>query len=312
VKYGAHIFLWAGRYDTAGVVAVLGRAVGLGLDFVEIACGDDVRLDAEAVANEAASRGLELVLSPGGQWPLDCDISLADPAQRRRGLDWHRRAIDFAAACRAVAYTGAIYGHPGRVSPAGPTAAELERVAAGLRELAGHAAGGGLRLVIEPMSHFRTHLVNTPNQALDLVGRCGHPNLGVLLDTYHLCTEITDFTAAIEAVLPHLWGMHACENNRGVPGTGILPWAAMLRPLARARWDGYVGFESYNSSLDSGAFARSRGMFHDVCPDGDDFVRRGKAFLEQGLRLPAGPAARGVPRRRGCGPGEAAANILRR
>ena len=290
MKYGAHIFLWAARYGTAETIAVAERAAGLGLSFLEIAWGDDAQFEPAGVASHAEAHGLELVLSPGGQWPLDCDISLADPALRQRGLDWHRRAIDFAAACRAVAYTGAIYGHPGRVSPAGPTAAELDRAAAGLRELAGHAAGGGLRLVIEPMSHFRTHLVNTPSQALDLVGRCGHPNLRVLLDTYHLCTEITDFAAAIEAVLPHLWGMHACENNRGIPGTGILPWAEITRTLVRHRWDGYVGLESYNSRLQDGAFARARGMFQDVCPDGDDFVRRGKAFLEQGLRPSARPA----------------------
>lgn len=290
MKYGAHIFLWAAQYTTAEVGAVLARAAGLDLAFLEIAYGDDVRLEPAAVADQAASRKLELVLSPGAQWPMDCDISLADATLRRRALDWHCRAIDFAAACRAVAYTGAIYGHPGRLSPVGPTAAELDRVAAGLRELAEHAAGRRLRLVIEPMSHFRTHMVNTPAQALDVIARCGHPNLSVLLDTYHLCTEITSFAAAIEAVLPQLWGLHACENNRGIPGTGILPWAEITGTLGRRGWDGYVGLESYNSRLQDGAFARSRGMFHDVCPDGDDFVRRGKAFLEKRLRPPMRPS----------------------
>jgi hypothetical protein len=35
--------------------------------------------------------------------------------------------------------------------------------------------------------------------------------------------------------------------------------------------------EAYNSSLDD--FAYQRGMFHNVCPDGADFVRAGLAFL---------------------------------
>jgi hypothetical protein len=127
------------------------------------------------------------------------------------------------------------------------------------------------------MSHFRTHLLNTPEQAVRLLDLADHPNLLVLLDTYHMVTEVRDFAAAIDRVGDRLWGLHACENDRGAPGGGLVPWPAVVRALVRtpAR---RVLFESYNSSL--GDFAVCRGMFHDVCPDGDDFVRRGMQFLQ--------------------------------
>ena len=35
--------------------------------------------------------------------------------------------------------------------------------------------------------------------------------------------------------------------------------------------------EGYNTAL--GDFAFRRGVFRDLCPDGDDFVRRGVTFL---------------------------------
>jgi D-psicose/D-tagatose/L-ribulose 3-epimerase len=79
-----------------------------------------------------------------------------------------------------------------------------------------------------------------------------------------------------------LWAIHACENDRGVPGGGLVPWETIFATLHAIQFDGYVLFESYNSSI--GDFAYRRGMFHDVCPDGSQFVREALAFVRAGLR----------------------------
>ena len=57
-----------------------------------------------------------------------------------------------------------------------------------------------------------------------------------------------------------------------------MPWQAVFAALRETRFEGYVIMEAYNSSL--GDFARGRGMFHDVCPDGAAFVRAGLGFLK--------------------------------
>ena len=67
----------------------------------------------------------------------------------------------------------------------------------GLQALAEFAAAQNVLLAIEPMSHFRTHLINTPAQAMSILDRCNHPNLRVLFDTYHLVTEVRDYQTAI-------------------------------------------------------------------------------------------------------------------
>jgi D-psicose/D-tagatose/L-ribulose 3-epimerase len=109
----------------------------------------------------------------------------------------------------------------------------------------------------------------------------GHDNLRVLLDTYHLVTEVRDYGRAIRTVRDRLWGIHACENDRGVPGGGLLPWSAIFATLWEIAFDGYLLLEAYNSSL--GDFAYRRGMFHNVCPDGYAFAREGRAFLQAGM-----------------------------
>ena len=278
MKYGAHIFLWTNRW-TREQLPLLARMRKLGLDCAEIAVGDDVTFNAAETGAHARSLGIELVLSPGALWPMECDISHDDSALRAKGLAWHRHWIDQAADAGAAAYTGAIYGHPGRVCRRPQHEDELQWAAENLHLLAEHAAGLGVKLVLEPMSHFRTHLVNTPAQAMRLLAIAGHPNISILFDTYHMITEVRDYAAAIRTFGGRLWGVHACENDRGVPGGGLVPWPAIAASLAAIGFDGYMIMESYNSSL--GEFAVSRGMFHNVCPDGDAFVRQGMEFLKK-------------------------------
>lgn len=278
--YGAHVYLWQDRYSDRDLVRILESAKSLGLSFLEVSVGDDIHFNAAKLGRSAKEHNLELVFSPGGAWPVECDISLGDSAHRRSGVDWHRRAIDLAAGAGGIAYAGAIYGHPGTVVRRLPCPDEPKRIAEGLHELAEHADQRNMRLVLEPMSHFRTHIANTPRQINELIRLTGHKNVYSLLDTYHLATEVTDLAATFEEMRPSLWGIHACENNRGAPGTGLLPWHALTSAIVRSGWDGYVGFEGYNSQCRNGEFACERGMFHHVCDDAEVFIRDGKSFLE--------------------------------
>jgi len=274
--FGAHIFLWTDHWSDASL-PLLDRAASLGLNALEIAVGDDITLNPAPLRRRAQSLNLDLVLSPGAGWPMHADISDDDPANRAFGLNWHKHWLDLAADAGAVAYTGAVYGHPGQVRRRIPPPDELPRTAENLHLLAQYASERNLKLVIEPMSHFRTHLVNTPEQAMRLIDLADHPNLAILLDTYHMITEVRDYSAAVRAAAPRLWGLHACENDRGAPGGGLVPWDALMAALRESSADCHIFMESYNSSI--GDFAVARGMFHSICPDGDAFVRQGLAFL---------------------------------
>lgn len=284
IRYGAHCYLFTDRWSD-DQLGLLDQASALGLDFWEIAVGDDVVLSPALTRARAESLGMQLVVSPGAMWPMACDLSADDPGDRARGLAWHKAQVDLAAEVGAVAYTGALYGHPGVVQRRLPPGDEYSRTAEGLHELAEFGAARGVQIVLEPMSHFRTHMVNTPEQAMDLIELSDHPNLRALLDTYHAVTEIRDYAAAIQTLAPRLWGIHACENDRGVPGGGLVPWAEVFGALESVGFDGYVLMETYNSSLGepAGSWAHTRAMFHNPCPDGAAFVRQGLAFLQQGL-----------------------------
>ena len=284
VQFGVHCYLFTDRWSD-DQLALLDVACALGLDLWEIAVGDDIIFDPRATRERAEALGLRLVIGPGAEWPVVCDLAAESPQHRALGLDWHKRQIELAAELGAVAYTGALYGHPGIVRRRIPPADELRYVADGVHRLSDYGATLGVKVVLEPMSHFRTHLINTPGQLVDLIVQADHPNLFGLLDTYHLVTEIRDYTDAIRAVSPYLWGLHACESDRGIPGGGLVPWNAVFSALREIDFSGALILETYNSSIGdpAGSFAHTRGMFHNPCPDGAAFVRQGLTFLEEGL-----------------------------
>lgn len=279
MKLGAHIYLWTERWSDAEV-GLFDRARKLGLDTIELSVGLDVKFSAALTRRAAESAGISLLVGPGGAWPEGADLSDEDPANRRAALDFHKAIVDQTAELGAMAYAGALYGRPGKVLKRRPPPEEFARTAEGLHALAEHARKAGVKIVLEPMSRFRSHVVNTPAQILQLVNQSNHANLYILLDTYHLVTEVRDYAAAIRLVSDRIWGLHACENDRGVPGGGLVPWPEVFAALKTTRAE-YVGFEGYNTGL--GDFGFRRGIFQNVCPDGDAFVRQAVAFTRRFL-----------------------------
>lgn len=258
----------------------------LGCTLFEVSLGDDVLFDRKRLRLHAEELGMELTVGPGNAWPMECNTSSDDPEERQLGLDWHRKTVEQAAELGAVAYCGSIYSHPGHVLRRRPPPEELPRTAENLHILADYAARLGVRVVIEPMSRFRLHLINTAAQAVNLVRLAGHPNLRINLDTFHMVTEERDYGAAIRRALPLLWGVHACENDRGAPGGGLVPWDAVFSALSEATGPVRLMLETYNTG--PGDLGFSRGVFQDLCPDPEAFVREGVVFLRGQIAMTGG------------------------
>ena len=71
---------------------------------------------------------------------------------------------------------------------------------------------------IEPLNRFETFFLNTAADAAQLAKEIGHPNIGILFDTFHANIEEKNIAAGYRTVGPYLKHVHTCENDRGIPG----------------------------------------------------------------------------------------------
>ena len=148
------------------------------------------------------------------------------------------------------------------MSPCDPQPGDLDQAAASLREAGDLVATRGKTIALE----LNTTLVQfrTLRQVRELLKRAGHPNVGLLVDTYHIQRtvgglsdyedlapgEITYFQYSDVPAGP----MNPPGNtqDRLPPGQGVVPFAEIL-PIVAAK--GYTGALSYEA-LHPAAFAR--------------------------------------------------------
>lgn len=124
---------------------------------------------------------------------------------------------------------------------------ELDLAVGSLQELSRRAADYGIPLSLEPVNRYRTSVCNTVDQVLSLMDAIGADNVGLHYDTYQACIEEKDMLGALEKVLSlgKLTHFHACANNRGAPGQGILPWKTILDLLTQYGYTGHVTMETF-------------------------------------------------------------------
>ena len=58
-------------------------------------------------------------------------------------------------------------------------------------------------------------------------------NVGLHLDTFHMHLEEKNSGDAIRLAGEKIFHFHACENDRGVPGTGQVHWNEIATALER-------------------------------------------------------------------------------
>jgi D-psicose/D-tagatose/L-ribulose 3-epimerase len=229
---------------------LLDKCKAMGFDAVEIIPFDPDHFPAAKV--KAAARDLGLVINTGYGMPLEYNIISPDAAVRRRGIDFSKHLIDLSAEAGAQVFGGMIYCGWGYLSGRPRTEQEWNWAVEGYREIASYALGAapGLILGIEPVNRFESHFINTAADAVRFIQAVGTPNIRVHLDTFHMIREEESFARAVLETGAHLGYVHACENQRGIPGTGMVPWAEFFGALKQIGYDGCVTIESFDPNME--------------------------------------------------------------
>jgi sugar phosphate isomerase/epimerase len=112
-----------------------------------------------------------------------------------------------------------------------------------IRECADFAAPHGVRLGIEPLNRYETNYLNTVAEALEFLEEVDRPNVGLLLDTFHMNIEEPSLEAAIDAAGDRLVNVHLADSNRRAPGFGHTNLGSVVSRLRAIGYDGCLSME---------------------------------------------------------------------
>src|SRR5204862_23373 len=240
-------------------------AAKLGYDGLEIApytlSDEPHRLgSAQLVAARAAAADAGVAVT-GLHWllvkPAGLSISTRDDAVRKKTIDIMHTLID---QCAELGGKYLVHGspHQRRVDPGETRAAAMARARESFAAIADHAAKAGVVYCIEPLSSEQTPLINTLDEAAQLVARIGSPAVRSMLDCSSAGRmEKEALPALVDRWMPKGVIAHVQVNdrNRRGPGQGEQRFAPLFAALRKNRYEGDIAVEPFDYVPDGPAAA---------------------------------------------------------
>lgn len=282
MRIGVNAWVWSSPITTAALEQLLPQVAELGFDWIELPIEGLDDLDyarAEALLRERGM-GVSICAAIGA----DRDLIHPDAAVRANAAAYVRHCVDAAATVGARSVVGPLYSAVGRTwqMSAEERIRDSDLLVEQLGALAAYAAPRDVTLCVEPLNRFETSFLNLTSQAIELVDRVGSAHCGLLLDTFHMNIEERSLGDAIRAAGPRIRHFHACENDRGAPGSGHVPWDEVAEALHDVGYDGPVVIESFTAKVQS--IARAAAIWRPLAESQDALARDGLVFLRTLLR----------------------------
>jgi D-psicose/D-tagatose/L-ribulose 3-epimerase len=270
--YGVELMLWTEIF-TEDHISLIDHAKKLGFDGVEIYIRYPDRLPVQDIKDTLRKHDMKVCFVV--ILPLEYNTLSEDPQVRKNSLDYFTRCID---AAHRIAGSGCLiggvnYAPPGYITGKRRTDEEWERAVENFRLAARHAREKDITLAVEPLNRFETFFLNTAADAVRFCRDVDEPNAKVHLDTYHMIREEKDFYKAVVDTGPYLGLLHACENDRGTPGTGLVRWDEVYRGLKDIGYEGWIVIESFVPEVEE--IARLAAVWRQLAPSADYLAGEG-------------------------------------
>nr|WP_283243067.1 sugar phosphate isomerase/epimerase family protein [Jingyaoa shaoxingensis] len=139
---------------------------------------------------------------------------------------------------------------------------------------------GDVVICVECVNRFETHILNIASDAVQFCKDVGAPNIKVHLDCFHMIREEKSFRKAVlNCGKEYLGYVHVNENDRGIPGTGMVPFEEFFRALVEIGYEGPLVIESFDPSFEK--TAGNCAIWRKFAETGEDLAREGLANLKK-------------------------------
>ena len=278
MRFGVNTWVWVSPLTTEELKKLAPVVKSIGFDWIEVPF--ESLNDLDFAEGAKIIRDHDLGVSACAAMSPDRDLIHPDTTIQQNGMDYIRGCVDAAQMLGATNLVGPIYSAVGRVWQQTPDerARDVDTLVKNLRELAQYAGDHGVVLGIEPLNRFETSFINLASQAIEVIDRVDHPACKIMLDTFHMNIEEKSLGNAIRAVGSRLCHFHACENDRGAPGSGNVTWNDVKQALRDIGYDGPVVIESFTNKVKS--IARAAAIWRPFEASQDALAQNGLNFLK--------------------------------
>ena len=130
-------------------------------------------------------------------------------------------------------------------------------------------------IAVEPVNRFETHFLNTAEDAVKYCRDVGMGNVKVHLDCFHMIREEESYEKAVKTCGKEYLGyIHVCESNRGIPGTGLVPWREFFQAIKEVDYSGPLVIESFDPGFEE---------LNGMCAIWRKFAESGEELAVKGL-----------------------------
>lgn len=282
MKIGFNLLLWTGHV-TENDFHLFPELKKIGYDGVEIPifnASDPTHF--KKIGQVLKDNGLEATAVT--ILPDEAHNAISPVAAHRAGALEHLKAvIECAHEAEVQVLCGPYYQVLGQFTGKYPSETELDHAAEVHRALAPIAEASGVKLAIEALNRFESHLLNTMEQAASYVRRVDHPNFGSMHDTFHANIEEKDPLGSIDTLnaTGKLFHIHISENDRGTPGRGHAPCREAVRKAKSLGYQGWLTIEAFGGSLPE--LAEPTRVWRDFFSSPEEVYTEGYALIRSTL-----------------------------
>lgn len=246
MKHGIYYAYWEQQWK-ADYLYYIEKAARLGFDILEIAAtplpgySDHELLQ---IRSSAESNGITLTCGHGpnaGQ-----NLASADPGVRANAKAFYTDLLHRLEKLNIRLIGGGIYSYwPVDYSQPVDKAGDWGRSVEAVADVAITAKECGVDYCLEVLNRFEGYLLNTSEEAVRFVREVDHPNVKVMLDTFHMNIEEDSIGGAIRQAGSLLGHFHTGECNRRCPGRGRTPWREIGDALKDINYQGAAVMEPF-------------------------------------------------------------------
>ncbi|MEN3186197.1 MAG: sugar phosphate isomerase/epimerase family protein [Atribacterota bacterium] len=273
-KFGVDTFIWTEAFSEKDLW-VIDRAKEVGFEVIDIFISHPETFPTEKVKKRVDQVGIEPVTTI--TLNEKTNLLSPDPKIRENGVETLKLMVDINLALGSKIIGGVNYAAWGYLTGKPRTEDEWKWSVEAMRKVAEYAKEkGDVVIAVEPVQRFETHFLNIAEDAVRYCKDVGVPNMKVHLDSFHMIREERSFRKAVEICGKEYLGyVHVCESDRGVPGTGLVPWKEFFIALKDIGYSGPLVIESFDPSFEE---------LNRMCAIWRKFAESGETLAVEGLK----------------------------